>query len=49
MYKGTELLPDTANRNAFINGEPNEKIVKDAFCCHIPNDISIFRGGNKGT
>ena len=27
--KGTELLPDeTANRNAFINGEPNKKIVK---------------------
>ena len=49
--QGTELLPDkAANRNAFINGEPNEKIVKDKFSVsHIPKwDISIFRGGNKG-
>lgn len=49
--KGTELLPDeTANRNAFINGEPNKKIVKSKSLIKFINkwDIAIFRGGKNG-
>ena len=49
--QGTEILPDqAANRDAFINGEPNEKIVKDKLAIQFVNkwDISLFRGGKKG-
>ena len=49
--KGTELLPDeAANRSAFINGEPNKKIVKNKSLIKFINkwDIAIFRGGKNG-
>ena len=49
--QGTELLPDNAaDRNAFINGKPNEYIIKDKSAIRYLNkwDIAIFRGGNHG-
>ena len=49
--KGTEWLPDNAgDRNAFAEGEPNEKIVKDHAARQFMTewDISIFRGGAAG-
>ena len=49
--QGTELLNDKgADRIAFINGMPNEKIVKDKSYIEFINqwDISIFRGGKNG-
>ncbi len=49
--KGTELLPDSAaDRSAFIEGKPNDEIIKDHTAVkYIDNwDISIFRGGDKG-
>ncbi len=49
--KGTELLPNYgADRNAFINGKPNEEIVKDKSAIKFINkwDIAVFRGGDKG-
>ena len=49
--KGTEILPNNAaDRNAFIEGKPNNEIVKDKSALQILNnwDISIFRGGQKG-
>ena len=49
--KGTEWLPDeAANRNAFSNGEPNEKIVKNKAELKFlkPWDIAVFRGGPDG-
>ena len=49
--QGTEWLPDEAtDRNAFANGEPNEKIIKNPEARQFMNtwDIAIFRGGPKG-
>jgi len=49
--QGTEWLPDeAADRNAFANGAPNEKIVKDLSARQYMNswDVAIFRGGSKG-
>ncbi|MBO6826858.1 MAG: DUF1826 domain-containing protein [Sneathiella sp.] len=49
--KGTEWLPDAgADRRAFEEGLPNDKIVRDpnALCFMKPWDISIFRGGEDG-
>lgn len=49
--KGTEYLPDeAANRNAFKDGEPNEKIVRDVAAIRFMNawDVAVFRGGSKG-
>lgn len=49
--KGTEWLPDeAADREAFANGEPNEKIVKDRSAIQFLNqwDVAVFRGGPKG-
>ncbi len=49
--KGTEILPNNAaDRNAFIEGKPNNEIVKDKSALQFLNnwDISIFRGGQKG-
>ena len=49
--KGTEWIPDdAADRAAFANGEPNEKIVKDRSAIQYMKkwDIALFRGGPKG-
>ena len=49
--QGTEILPnEAADRNAFIQGESNEKIVRDkSKLMHLSDwDISIFRGGKNG-
>ena len=49
--KGTEILPNcAADRNAFIEGKPNNKIIKDKYALQFLNnwDVSIFRGGQKG-
>lgn len=49
--RGTEWLPDdAADRDAFFNGEPNEKIVRDCSARQFMTewDISIFRGGAAG-
>ena len=49
--KGTELLPNHgADRKAFINGKPNEEIVKDKSTIKFLNkwDIAVFRGGDRG-
>ncbi len=49
--KGTEILPDlAADRTAFLEGKPNDKIIKDKSSVTYINkwDISIFRGGEKG-
>ncbi len=49
--QGTELLPDyAANREAFVQGKPNNKIVKDKSALKFINkwDIGIFRGGKEG-
>lgn len=49
--KGTEWLPDeAADRAAFANGEPNERIVKNPEAKQFMNawDVSVFRGGPKG-
>ena len=49
--KGTEWIPDeAADRNAFVNGDPNENIIKDLSKRRFmkPWDISIFRGGPDG-
>ena len=49
--KGTEWLPEhAANRDAFSQGEPNEKIVRDYSARQFMSewDISIFRGGLSG-
>lgn len=48
---GTEWLPDeAADRSAFVNGEPNERIIKDPAAKQFMNvwDVSVFRGGPKG-
>ena len=49
--KGTEWLPDdAANRNAFLNGEPNEKIIIDKTALQFLKawDVAVFRGGSSG-
>lgn len=48
---GTEWINDQgANRQAFINGAPNEEIVVDRSQINHMNtwDIALFRGGPKG-
>lgn len=49
--QGTEWLPDeAADRIAYANGEPNEKIVKDPTSKQFISswDVAIFRGGPLG-
>ena len=49
--KGTEWLPDeAADREAFLSGEPNEKIIKDPSALQFINqwDVAVFRGGPEG-
>ena len=49
--EGTEWLPDeAADRNAYLNGEPNEKIVLDKSALQFLSewDVAVFRGGIKG-
>ena len=49
--QGTELLPDeAANRTAFVEGSPNEKIIKEKSGIKFINkwDIALFRGGHEG-
>ncbi|WP_025897999.1 DUF1826 domain-containing protein [Sneathiella glossodoripedis] len=49
--EGTEWLPDDgADRTAFANGAPNEKIVKNPKSLKHMNvwDIAVFRGGAGG-
>jgi hypothetical protein len=49
--KGTEWLPDeAADRCAFANGEPNEKIIKNPAAIQFMKkwDVAVFRGGAKG-
>ena len=49
--QGTELLPNyAADRDAFIEGKPNNKIIKDQSARKFINkwDIAIFRGGKNG-
>ena len=49
--QGTEWLPDEAvNREAYLNGEPNENILKDNSAKQFINkwDVAIFKGGPKG-
>ena len=49
--KGTEWLPDeAADRDAFLSGEPNEKIIKDTSALRfiIQWDVAVFRGGPNG-
>ena len=49
--QGTEILPNyAANRNAFVEGKPNNKIVKDKSARKFINkwDIAIFKGGKNG-
>ena len=49
--EGTEWLPDTAaDKSAYLNGEPNEKILKFPQKKQFVNewDIAIFKGGSEG-
>ena len=49
--QGTEILPNyAANRDAFVEGKPNNKIIKDKSARKFINkwDIAIFRGGKNG-
>ena len=49
--KGTEWLPeDHANYQEYLNGSPNEKIVKENCKTQLINqwNIAIFRGGPSG-
>ncbi|MEM7197929.1 MAG: DUF1826 domain-containing protein [Pseudomonadota bacterium] len=49
--QGTQWLPDeAADRVAFVNGAPNEKIVKDESALQYidPWDVAVFRGGLDG-
>ncbi len=49
--KGTEWLSDVAaDRQAFLNGEPNEKILKDKSARQFMKQwaVAVFRGGPKG-
>jgi len=48
---GTEYVPDeAADRKAFAEGAPNEKIIKDPSAIRFLNtwDVAVFRGGPKG-
>jgi hypothetical protein len=48
---GTEYLPDeAADRRAFAEGVPNEKIIKDSSAIQFMKawDVAVFRGGSKG-
>lgn len=48
---GTEWLPDhAADRQAYENSAPNEKIVKDKDAIQFMNswDVAVFRGGKGG-
>jgi len=48
---GTEYLPDeAADRRAFADGAPNEKIIKDASAIRFMKawDVAVFRGGAQG-
>ena len=49
--QGTEWLPDEfANKRAYANGEPNEKIIKDISKKQFVGewDIALFKGGPEG-
>ena len=49
--EGTEWLPDDAgDKIAYLNGEPNEKILKNSKRKQFVNewDIAIFKGGSEG-
>ena len=49
--KGTEYIPDeAADRKAFQNGMPNERIIKDPSAIKFMNtwDVAVFRGGSRG-
>ena len=49
--EGTEWLPDdAADKIAYLNGEPNEKILKNSKKKQFVNewDIAIFKGGSEG-
>ena len=49
--EGTEWLPDDAgDKIAYLNGEPNEKILKNSKKKQFVNewDIAIFKGGSEG-
>ena len=49
--QGTELLPDeAANRQAFFQGKPNDKIVRDKSKIRFARkwDITFFKGGKDG-
>ena len=49
--QGTEWLPDEfADKRAYLNGEPNEKIVKDILAKQFIDewDIAVFKGGLEG-
>ena len=49
--QGTEWLPDdAADRTAFAEGEPNEKIITDATAKQFIGqwDVALFRGGSDG-
>jgi hypothetical protein len=49
--QGTELLPNyAADREAFIEGKPNNEIIKDKSARKFINkwDVAIFRGGRNG-
>ena len=49
--EGTEWLPDdAADKIAYLNGEPNEKILKNSKKKQFINewDIAIFKGGSEG-
>ena len=49
--EGTEWLPDAAaDKSAYLNGEPNEKILKFPQKKQFVNewDIAIFKGGSEG-
>lgn len=48
---GTEYLPDeAADRRAFADGAPNEKIIKDPSAIQFMKawDVAVFRGGPQG-
>lgn len=48
---GTEYLPDeAADRRAFAEGAPNEKIIKDPSAIRFMKawDVAVFRGGSEG-
>lgn len=49
--QGTEWLPDEfANKRAYANGEPNERIIKDISKKQFVGewDIALFKGGPEG-